>query len=207
MAKRPINRQQIKAARQQHTYTSKPKSFPWLKVGIPALVVLGVGWLAWSQLQGRQTAGGFDTLIAQGKPNLTKVAERPNAGQGHSEVGKALGFNDDPPTSGIHWPVWTNAGFYTAAEPKEKLVHALEHGNVVIYYDQPGEEALRTLRAWAGQFSGQWDGLVVVPKAGLGQGLELTAWTKVMWLEAWDAASAAAFADAYRGRGPENPVR
>ena len=48
---------------------------------------------------------------------------------------------------------------------------------------------------------------MAVPKQGLGQTIELTAWTKLLRLETWDAALAAAFIDAYRGRGPENPVR
>ena len=44
---------------------------------------------------------------------------------------------------------------------------------------------------------------MAVPKQGLGQTIELTAWTKLLRLETWDAALAAAF----RGRGLENPVR
>lgn len=35
----------------------------------------------------------------------------------------------------------------------------------------------------------------------------LTAWTKMLRLAKFDAASAAAFIDRFRGRGPEHPVR
>ena len=35
----------------------------------------------------------------------------------------------------------------------------------------------------------------------------MTAWTKLLRLEAFDEASAAAFIDLFRGRGPENRVR
>jgi hypothetical protein len=42
---------------------------------------------------------------------------------------------------------------------------------------------------------------------GIGQQIILTAWTKELRLEEFDAAAAAAFIDRFRGRGPEHPVR
>ena len=209
MAKNPTNRNVAKTStpRPHAKDTPKPRAFPRTQAIVVVLVALGLGWGAWLWWQGRQVASSFDSLVTNGKPQLSKVIERPDTGRSHGTMGEPLGFSDDPPTSGIHWPSWTSPGFYSASEPKEKLVHSLEHGNVVIYYDQPGAEALRSLRAWAGQFRGQWDGIVVVSKAGLGQGIELTAWNKVLRLDRWDAPAAAAFVDAYRGRGPENSVR
>ena len=88
-----------------------------------------------------------------------------------------------------------------------QLVHALEHGNVVIYYDTPGPEVLAILKDWAGLYTGTWDGVVVAPMDGLGGDLVLTAWTKTLRLRSFDAGLAAAFVDAHRGRGPEHPVR
>ncbi|PSN11618.1 hypothetical protein C7293_23530, partial [filamentous cyanobacterium CCT1] len=98
-------------------------------------------------------------------------------------------------------------GVYTEAQRPEQLVHALEHGNIVIYYDQPTAEAMTTLKSWADQFSGPWEGIVVVPKAGLGGEIVLTAWTKKLAMPEFSPQAAAAFVDEYRGRGPENPVR
>jgi len=187
-------------------YASKPKPSPWPWVigGVIVLAVAGWGFVRWQSQQG---VPKLDSLIEQGRPALAQVRSQPDYGRGHVSIGTSLSYATDPPTSGTHWPIWTEAGFYTSPQPKEKLVHSLEHGNIVIYYDRPSEEALKTLRAWVGRYRGQWDGLVVVPKAGLGQTLELTAWTKLLRLETWDPAAAAAFIDAYRGRGPENPVR
>jgi hypothetical protein len=194
---------------------SKPKVYgqpqakaklPWLPIA-GGVAVVAVAGIAWSLLRGRGASDDFDALIAQGKPALSQVINNPDHGRGHEEIGKPLIFAEDPPTSGIHWSNWTTPGVYTAAEPKEKLVHALEHGNIVAYYDQP-EPAVRTqLETWTKRFSGQWDGMVMVPRSGIGKTIELTAWTKVLRLDTWDAAAAAAFIDAYRGRGPENPVR
>jgi hypothetical protein len=83
----------------------------------------------------------------------------------------------------------------------------LEHGNIVIYYDAPETEVLATLKDWAGLYGGQWDGLVVTPHSGLGKTIVMTAWRKILRLDTFDPAAAAAFIDAYRGRGPEHPVR
>ena len=43
----------------------------------------------------------------------------------------------------------------------ERLVHALEHANIVIYYDKPGDAVLQTLDSWTGLYGGQWSGIVV----------------------------------------------
>lgn len=187
-------------------YSSKPIPSRWGTV-LWVLLALGAAWGLYLALQIRQSGSNFNGLLPQGQAALSKVQTGTDAGRGHSAPGQALSYAADPPTSGTHSPQWVDAGFYQSPQARERLVHSLEHGNVVIYYDQPGREALDTLRAWAGQFRGQWDGVVVVPRSGIGPTVELTAWNKTLRLESWDAAAAAAFVDAYRGRGPENPVR
>ncbi|GEM85963.1 DUF3105 domain-containing protein [Meiothermus granaticius] len=208
MAKNPTNRQASLQTPSKKTsrYGSKPRVFPWTALIIVGVVVLGLGWGGWSWWQGRQAGSQFDTLSGLGKAALKRVETQTDYGRGHTE-GQALSYSSDPPTSGTHSGSWVNPGFYSQAQPKEQLVHALEHGNVVVYYDPSAQAAQDQLRAWAQQFSGSWDGLVVVPKLGLGQSVELTAWNKLLRLESWDAPAAAAFIDAFRGRGPENPVR
>jgi hypothetical protein len=111
------------------------------------------------------------------------------------------------PTSGPHSPRWTETGFYSEPQPPTELVHALEHGNIVIYYDQPGSRALEQLKRWAEEHQGQWDGVVVVPSPGLKERVVLTAWEKRLMLDRFDGAAAAAFLDAFRGRGPEGAMR
>ena len=82
-----------------------------------------------------------------------------------------------------------------------------EHGLIVVYYDKPGTEALETLTAWAQLYDAPWSGVVLTQKPGLGEALVLTAWNRLFRLERFDTAAAAAFIDAFRGRGPEKPVR
>jgi hypothetical protein len=149
----------------------------------------------------------FRALAREGAPALAMVESEPDRGRAHLAPGTPYDYRTPFPTSGPHDPGWTATGFHTARQMPTRLVHALEHGNVVVYYDRPGEEALDTLRRWAALYPGMWDGLVVTPGAGLGEAVVLTAWTRRLRLEPFEAAAAAAFIDAHRGRGPENPVR
>ena len=78
---------------------------------------------------------------------------------------------------------------------------------VVIYYDAPTMAVAETLDNWADLFGAPWSGVVMAPKPGLGEIIILAAWRKTLTLDLFDGDAAAAFIDAYRGRGPEHPVR
>ena len=110
------------------------------------------------------------------------------------------------PTSGFMNPRPTVAGFYEEELRREPLVHSLEHGHIVIYYDEPGDEALTVLRGWTDSYQGQLDGVIAVRNPGLGEGIVLTAWERRLQLDRLDS-RAALFIDAFRGRGPEQKVR
>jgi hypothetical protein len=149
----------------------------------------------------------FMRLAAAGKDALARVESFPNDGQVHVPIGTRVTYRTDPPTSGNHWERWVDPGRYSEVPPNEMLVHSLEHGHIVIYIERPTAEAVRLLTLWSNIWRGSWDGIVVVPRPGLGSGVILTAWTKMLRQDAFDAAGAAAFIEAYRGRGPENPMR
>jgi hypothetical protein len=63
----------------------------------------------------------------------------PTGGQDHKAQGTVVDYSDVPPSSGPHWavPVLSARPFYTAADrqPMEQLVHNLEHGYTVLWYD------------------------------------------------------------------------
>ena len=175
-------------------------------IGWGVAAVLGAvgGWLWW-QFNAAETV--FLDLVQAGRPALGAVKTRPNLGRGHVPPGQGVPYGDPFPTSGPHDARWVEPGFYRTPQTPERLVHAVEHGNIVIYYDKPGDAVLQTLDSWTGLYGAQWSGVVVAPGPGLGKAVVLTAWRKVLRLDPFDAAAAAAFVDTYRGRGPENPVR
>jgi hypothetical protein len=60
----------------------------------------------------------------------------PIASVQHIEEGaQATDWNSDPPTSGQHYGQWVPAGFYDEEISDGYLVHNMEHGYVVIYYN------------------------------------------------------------------------
>ncbi len=170
-----------------------------------AIALVGVG--AWFWYAAGRAEDAFLEHAARGQDALAKVVRPANQGGGHVLPGQNVGYLGDPPTSGPHDPNWVEPGVYGTRQRPEMLVHSLEHGLVVIYYDQPDPVALATLEGWADLYGSPWSGLVLARKAGFGEEIVLTAWIKVLRLEPFDVGAAAAFIDEYRGRGPERPVR
>ncbi len=173
-------------------------------LAVVGLLVLWGGWTWWSS---RTTTAEFDSLVAAGQGALDQVQTLPNAGRDHLARGQSFRYPAEFPTSGPHDPVSINAGFYDEEMPPTQPVHSLEHGLIVIYFDQLATADLEMLREWSALFRGPFSVVVVTRKSGLGEGLVLTAWQRVLRLDNFNAATGAASTDRFRGRGPENPVR
>ncbi len=173
-------------------------------IGVVLLVVGGGGGYLWQTSTARRA---FGTLAAQDATAISRVATEPDDGRRHLDAGERWRYDSRYPTSGPHQTIWVRPGFYDRRQDPLRLVHALEHGNIVVYFDRQPPDVIDTLQDWAGLFTGQWEGLVVARDPGLGQSIVLTAWRKRLELDRFDAAAAAAFIDAFRGRGPENAVR
>ena len=171
------------------------------------VAIAAAGGIAWWGAAVSGSEAEFLALAAEGQAALSRVQTMRYEGTGHLSPGQSVHYRGDPPTSGAHDRNWIEPGFYDAPQFRSRLVHALEHGNVVIYYDRPDPATRATLESWTGLFRGQWSGLVVTPGAGLGKTIVLTAWRRTLRLKQFDAATAAAFIDRFRGLGPERPVR
>lgn len=183
-------------------------SFKRIFVALAAvLIVVSVGYTIYSGVRSGEQEEVFLALAAAGQSRLPTVSKDPNLGDKHLDPGQGYDYKKQFPTSGPHAPTPSGPGFYDDPQPAVELVHALEHGYIVIYIDEPGDDALSLLKDWASLYRGHWDGLVVVPRAGLGEKVVLTAWRHRLDQESFDAEVAAAFVDHFRGRGPENPVR
>ncbi len=126
--------------------------------------------------------------------------------QGNVHISGTFEYGTSFPTSGQHAPTPAAPGFYEEGLSPEVLVHALEHGNIVIYYDEPGEKALAWVRRWTNGYQGTLDGVIAVRQDGLGLRIVLTAWERRLELDRLDSRGAY-FVDAFRGRGPERRVR
>jgi uncharacterized protein DUF3105 len=80
----------------------------------------------------------------------------------HAEVPLSR-YPSVPPTSGPHDPVTVPAGSYAAPPPIRQVIHSLEHGAVVIWFEPSvaSSEALQEIREFMGP-SGPGQGLHVI---------------------------------------------
>ena len=91
----------------------------WWKAGIGiigVIGVIGVGWYVSRPVPGTKMAD-------QGREHVSPQAV------------SEFKYNSNPPTSGQHLPSWVKAGVFEEPQSEGQLLHALEHGYVVISYN------------------------------------------------------------------------
>jgi hypothetical protein len=131
----------------------------------------------------------------------------------HIELCSPTSYPDLPPTSGPHYPIW--AAFKTYASPVNPgfLVHALEHGAVVINYrcDTPCEDALAALAAVLASRPPDplctpplTHRIIVSPRPDLDVRFAASAWGASLKSECFDLPALQTFLDAHYAQGPED---
>jgi len=128
----------------------------------------------------------------------------------HIAEGESATYNSSPPTSGEHWgrpgdrgPV--PCGFYDGGLPDERMVHNLEHGNIVVSYNLPLESDVAALRDALDNIglSNVWGVARAYDAIPAGQ-VALSAWGILDTMAGVDEARIARFFEAYSGTlGPE----
>ena len=64
----------------------------------------------------------------------------------HVTDGQTVEYNSILATSGNHWPQWAQCGFFEDGLPDERIVHNLEHSNIVVSYNLTTPEEVGELR-------------------------------------------------------------
>jgi len=109
----------------------------------------------------------------------------------------------NPPAGGNHTPQAAGAGIFTEANaPVDgQIVHAMEHGYVVLWYRPDLDEAsLNTYRELAQRHERD---VLVVPRPSLEQPVAATAWHARLLCDAVDVDATERFINAYVNEGPE----
>jgi len=142
---------------------------------------------------------------------LSDVETVPNEGNRHVQAGSNVDYARQPPLSGPHYNTPTEGGFYGEEQEYGNLVHALEHGAVVVYYDPSvtDSNATNSLQEFAATHTGQWRSFIAVPNPDDDPEADyvLTAWRNRLYMDSYDPQTVYAFLSEFLGRGPENPVR
>ncbi len=103
-----------------------------------------------------------DLGVARGEADCDPVATKDATGSGdHLNPPQSIPYEQSPPSSGAHWPNFLQGSeirrFYTAEDRPEveRLVHSLEHGHTILWYDEtvkPGSQAYRDVQAIAAKY-------------------------------------------------------
>ena len=111
-------------------------------------------------------------------------------------------YNSNPPTSGWHWPNPQDWGIYTVQQFQEQLIHNLEHGGIVIQYNNLPSSDVERLTNLVNRDSYH---MILAPYSGLTGGVKVayTAWTHLQTCDGVDENAIRAFVNAFRDKGPE----
>ena len=152
-------------------------------------------------------------LLFGGGTNATTIGQRQaDAGRTHIPEGtQGTGYTSVPATSGPHWSS-TNSpgpwGVYTSAQPQERMIHNLEHGGTVIWY-QPAKLNAAGVKALTDfvnqQITTVQFKVCLVPWSGpdFGHPIAVTAWNWLLYLDTPDLDKIRTFTDAHYGDSPE----
>ena len=177
-------------------------------VVLVGLLVLAGGLVVWVTF----FMGGSDgPREIPDDPLLSDAESFPSEGANHVSSGSDIDYERIPPLSGPHYLQSAGPGFYEETPALGNLVHSLEHGYVVIYYD-PGAltpDARADLENLTSTYTEQWQAVIAAPHPADNPNTAyvLTAWQVCQDMDEYDPETVRAFLDAFRGRGPENPVR
>ncbi|OGM15709.1 hypothetical protein A2985_01030 [Candidatus Woesebacteria bacterium RIFCSPLOWO2_01_FULL_43_11] len=105
-------------AREGAQAASKSKIGKWI-IGI--LVLVALSWGGYSLFKGSTTPLPGESVTDAGRDHITDIY--------------GVTYTSNPPTSGPHFPVWAKPGVYDRFISDGYLIHSMEHGYVIIWYD------------------------------------------------------------------------
>jgi hypothetical protein len=149
--------------------------------------------------------GGGTTLEAAAKAAGCKLETHPSEGRSH--VNGHVDYKTNPPSSGNHFQFPAEDGPYSETNPPtmESLVHSLEHGRVIFWYQPNASPQLK------GQLKSLYDEdtyhVILAPNTrNMPYEVAASAWTRTLTCpkvndKTWDALRL--FRDRYRDQAPE----
>jgi len=128
-------------------------------------------------------------------------------GATHVVEGTNVDYQTSPPASGDHWPTPGRCGFFEDGLPDERVVHNMEHGNIVVNYNLPlasDVSALRNALDGIG-LNNIWGVARAYDGIPTGQ-LALSTWGIIDTFVGIDRDRISRFFEAYSGGGPEGGI-
>ena len=126
----------------------------------------------------------------------------------HVSGNETVSYNTNPPTSGDHWSTPERCGFYEDGLPNERIVHNLEHGNIVLSYNLTTREEVDQLKNVMDDIGLNvvWGVTRFYDKIPLGT-VAVAAWGVLDTMQGVDRERISRFFDTYAGSlGPETII-
>ncbi|KAA3645286.1 MAG: DUF3105 domain-containing protein [Chloroflexi bacterium] len=200
MANKPQSRRE--RSRQKRQSQKRRSQFIWGAFIIGALAFVGyaawqVGFALWrsSQSTTGETAELMESIL-------------------HVDEGTPVDYNTDPPTSGEHYARPLPAGFfedtpagYDAGQPQAHIVHSMEHGYVIFWYNCEiiSENECTDLKEGIQSVMSDFNFLEVIafPWNSIDVPLVMTSWGQIQPFESFDHVAARDFVTFNQNKSPE----
>jgi hypothetical protein len=120
----------------------------------------------------------MDSVAAAAKVGGCELRSYKSTGRNHlSDITQTVKYSSKPPTSGDHFQEWAEDGAYEDPPDVKKVVHALEHGRVIIWFkrDLPSEQRA-ALNAYFEDDTYQM--LILPDETGMKYDVAVTAWNR-----------------------------
>ncbi len=173
-----------------------------IMVAAGGALVLLIGFVVYLNVRGAQPVVGEAVLASQGNIHIDFGSNSP------------VVYNSIPPTSGPHYGNLVGWGIYDEAQRYEHLVHNMEDGGVIVYYQCPEgcPELVQELEDLVQPYISQGQHVVMVPNdptwsinggpalhQDMGARIAVTAWQRILKLDEVDSGKIRSFIQRYQG--------
>ncbi len=170
--------------------------------GAAAVFVLLIGFVIFQQIRSNQPVAGEEALASLGNNHIDFGSVSP------------ITYNSTPPTSGPHYDNLVAWSVYDEPQRYEHLVHNLEDGGVVVYYQCADgcPEVVAQLKELIQPYIASGRHVVLAPndpawsvngsqplQKDMGSTIALTAWQRILKLDEVDDAKIRTFIERYEG--------
>ena len=171
-------------------------------IGGGALIVLLVGFVIYLNIRATLPVGAEQSFPTLGNAHIAQGATSP------------IAYNSTPPTSGPHYPGLAGWSVYTEPIRYEQLIHNMEDGGVIVYYQCPDgcPELVDQLASVVRPYLDAGRHVVLAPNdpawgvdtgqpfhEDMGAHIALAAWQRLDKFEEFDAERIRTFIERYEG--------
>jgi len=183
-------------AQQRQLEAKKKKQQQYLLIGGGALAVILLLAGAYFALVPRAPAP-----TSTGSAVCDAVQQLPDEGRSHLNPGDPTPvYQSNPPTSGTHNPVPLPAGVYGNNVDITQLVHSLEHGYVILWYNGVSKDEVQQL---INIQQSDPTKVIVAPDPNMPHKISITSWTRMQNCDGVNEGVIRSFIAQFRGQGPE----